>query len=604
MNYRLLGNREAEFDTAVLVAGLRRAVVSGRAALAITDGGEARRRDTLLDQVVDNGLGAVLGERLVVFVGADPVGMTFDHGGDVIVLLEPLGGVVEDVLRFLRELVGVEVEEDGVEEGVIDLALLGLDVVDVDGVDLGLGDDHGVADVLDGRFGRNDDRDVLGLLAEVDTQAEGGAEVHAREAAAVGPKGVAEDGALHVRDDGDVLGDVDRKRDTRTAAGGALVHLDITGVDIRNQPLEGAEEHVTVDIGVRILAEIGVDVARGEALVTETETGPVVEPLAEIDIHGKAAAVPGVVALNILAAIVAEVETAADAGEPVVVSLDGFGVLAEGGEAGAQRDGQCDDSVEFHIVVNFMIFLAEVVDDAEGDKAPEVEREAGVTLIGIEILGVRHQAVVIVRIGLSSQVGEDAQAVLEVVFGDEAEPEGDDVVALVDILPGMETLVIRMLPLVRGERNLIESEGMATAETEIEFRAEGGPGVIEIVHLQDGVHEIVDALEGVRIETVPCSLFRIAGAHVLRITHICAQAESLGEIIGEADGSLGGDQLVREAEILVREGVFIDGQHGTALDGDAELPGRVVAVLGKKRCRPEEEGCAKREKLLHIVDDF
>ena len=282
--------------------------------------------------------------------------MAFDDDLDVFVLLEPGGDIVEDRDGLFRELVGVEVEEDdALVERLVDLDFLLLDVAYIYGVDLLFGDDDGVADVLDG-LDRGDDRhrDVLGLLAEVEAEAEGGAQVHAREAVAVGEGGVAERRGLEVRDDGDLLGDVDRKGDTGTAGDRTLVDLQITGVDVRDEPLERAEERVGVDIVERVLAEVGVDVAGCEALVTGTETGPVVEPLAEIDVHGEAGAVAGVVPGDELAAVEAEVHAAADTGEPVVILLDGRNrrrrILGESRETGTQRNGQCNDFVEFHML--------------------------------------------------------------------------------------------------------------------------------------------------------------------------------------------------------------------------------------------------------------
>src|SRR5262245_19418745 len=108
----------AELVAAVPLPGRLVVTLHRRLALAEAHGVDARSRDAAVDQVLLHGVGAALGEREVVLLGATLVRVAFDHDGlPVLVLVDR-----RQVGLERRTLVGtdrgaVEVEVDGLEPG-------------------------------------------------------------------------------------------------------------------------------------------------------------------------------------------------------------------------------------------------------------------------------------------------------------------------------------------------------------------------------------------------------------------------------------------------------------------------------------------------------
>lgn len=69
---------EYEFYTTVLLTAFGRVVRGNRLSFAETFRGNLICRDSLLYQVIANRIGAIFGELLVVFIGANAIGVTFD----------------------------------------------------------------------------------------------------------------------------------------------------------------------------------------------------------------------------------------------------------------------------------------------------------------------------------------------------------------------------------------------------------------------------------------------------------------------------------------------------------------------------------------------
>lgn len=108
---------------------------------------------------------------------------------------------------------------------------------------------------------------------------------------------------------------------------------------------------------------------------------------------------------------------------------------------------------------------------AEGDVAAKVERETGVTFQVVDKATGRHQAVVIVVIRFTTNIGENAEVLGKVVFGNEAKTETKYEVAVSKLLPlpGMKFAVFSGIAVGFGG---FEAVGVAETETTIELRVE------------------------------------------------------------------------------------------------------------------------------------
>lgn len=514
--------------------------------------------------------------------------MTFNLGGDGRVLLHPGDNLVETDLGVLGDFEGIPLEEGNILEEGVDFSGLALDVrflTDVDGVAdnllaVNILDDL-LVDILDSR-----DR----LAAEVEGEADVGAEEGTRSALA-GVEGlVAHRSILDIRNDADDLAECNREGDADTAGGGAVVNLHITGVDVRDNVLVDAEENVTVEVGERLLVEIVEGVAGLHARVAETETGEIVEPLTGVDIDGVACAAVGVHAVDIFLAVIAEVQTTACSGEPVI--LDVLTFLAESGEACRNGESYCKESLEFHIFTVLLIIRLEMADDAEGEGRTQVERETGVTFAAFMVELGRTEAVELVGECFTAEVGEDAEAFAEVVLADTAETETEDIVRIGDVTA---------LPRVTG---IGQVEGTAVAETGVALQAERAVKFGKGADIEDEVGECRNTLKSVRIETASVGLSGVRGCCILAESNLDAGTEDLGEVVTEGDGRLRIEQVHGLAVLKIGEVVLVDREEDTALDREAQLPGVVRRVL-RKKCRcPDEQGSTACDKFLHKCYNF
>src|SRR5690606_15908729 len=99
------------FNATVDLATFLGAVVSNRTGLAVTDGVDALAfHAVLVDQHVANSFGTTLGQTLVVLVGTDGVGVTFNSGAGLRVLLHEVGQVLDVAVAFFTYAGLVEVE--------------------------------------------------------------------------------------------------------------------------------------------------------------------------------------------------------------------------------------------------------------------------------------------------------------------------------------------------------------------------------------------------------------------------------------------------------------------------------------------------------------
>ena len=590
MTYVLVVVLEGDLDTTVLVATEPGLVVTDRLGVAMALGAETAGGDTLLHEVVDDGLGTLLGEFLVVGLGTDVVGVAVDLGSDLRVLVHPFDDAVETELGFLGDLEGVELEEGRVAEEFVDFVRLGVHIRTghVDGVM------HGVrlVDVLDG-LAVHVDGLRLELAAEVEGEADGSAEVGGRaDAAALGAFAgdgcVREDGVAQVRDDADHLAEVDREHDTETAGGSTLVNLHITGVHVRDEAAVHTDEDVAVDVHQFLLGKVDVLVAGGEALPAHAETGNVIEPLADVDVSSITCADVGILTVDELLTVPADVDTAADAGEPVV--LDILSLLGESRQTGRQGEHRDNESLDFHILGSFRFRLFEVIDDTEGELADEVERETGVALVAALVAVRRPDAVVPVAISLEAEVGEEAEAGLEVNLCDETGAE-----------TGHEVGIVRVLERVV---RVGESKGLGRADTGIETRSEGPVGLSQSVHVQEGIGEAVDALVGERPDILAASLHDVGTAGVLGVTAREPDTEGAGEIIADGCCALELDEVLEHAVVGVTENVVADRDRCAALDGDVPPSSVIKGRLGKKGGHPREEYRQNYCNLAHILNRF
>jgi len=92
-----LADQDFEFDAPVEGATFGSAVIRNRSRFAVADGGHAIGLDLVAeDQVAFDDFGAALPEAEVIEFGTDRVGMAFDLHGEARVILDFLGGLIED----------------------------------------------------------------------------------------------------------------------------------------------------------------------------------------------------------------------------------------------------------------------------------------------------------------------------------------------------------------------------------------------------------------------------------------------------------------------------------------------------------------------------
>lgn len=553
-----------------------------RAAFAESLPVDALLGDTVLDEVVEDGLRAALGQTLVVYVGTHAVGVALNRGLDLRELLEPGNGLVEDRDGLSRQLGGVEVEQDDSLERLVDL--------------FHIGNLHGLfLDRLRFRLGLflgglvSDRREVLdrlldhlvGDLAEGELQAQRTAEVAAQSLAGREGGAVHERG-LEVGNDVDALADLDRHHETGTAGQGAVIHLRVTCMGVGHQEVEHAEEEVAVDVAIVVLAVVGILVGDLQALVAGTETEHVAEILTGVDIEGGTVAAVGNLAGGVILAVETDVKSAAGTDEPVGRAV----ILGESAGAKQNGGGRCDKSSDIHNALGIL----KVERDTEGAKTAEVEREARVALIiGVFfILLGRLQAVEGVGVSFTAEVGIDADRLGKQVLGDEAEAEAEGIVRRGHVLA---------LPRVTGVRIAI---GMAESDTGVDLGNERAFRVVADVVRNVG--EDADVLERIGEERMRIrragGLLHVVCARV--VSNVGREAETglPVEVVSGDEGALEGEQIHGLAFVTVREGVLVQGEHRAALDAEIERPLK-LSVLREERTGSERKRSNCDKEFLH-----
>src|SRR5664279_1188606 len=100
-----------EVGAAVLLPASFGALAAGRFFLAVADGTDARRRDSLLDQCLLGGIGAILAQRQVVLDGSALVAVALDDESHARMLLQELRIRIDDGFGLWRDFVAVVGEE-------------------------------------------------------------------------------------------------------------------------------------------------------------------------------------------------------------------------------------------------------------------------------------------------------------------------------------------------------------------------------------------------------------------------------------------------------------------------------------------------------------
>lgn len=511
-----------DLHTPVPLAAFGRGVGVHRTGKTVAGPGEAGRIDTLVHEVVEHGAGAVLGESLVVGRGGVAVGVAFDDATGFRMGLEPGDDAIQIREEFPLDDVGVVVEQG---EGADGFQFSRLRRCHIDGIL-----DHFLHDLLDNflhdhripddrREGRNDDR-LLRLrfapLAEAEGKAHGAAQGHGQVMRAGIVRLAVESGRLQVRDDGQMPGQVNRKHHTRTAAETGIDNLQIAPVHIGDNIAMGTQEHVAMEILELAVAEIGITVGDAEALVAGTKADGTVEPAAEVKVTCITGTVMGSGTITELESVEAEVHACAGTDE---VSCLPLGKRRKGNNA--QEKGQ---KCLFH-----GCRCLEMIDDAEGEPAPKIQRKAGIALVSFLVLLGRHQTVILVVESLTTQVGKETETGRIVVFSDEAAPE-----------PGNDVLLGHLLPRVL---RIGEAESISPAHTRIQFRTESRHSSGQSVQVDENVGESRHMTEGVRIESVSGRLACITGTGIITECRLKPGPVLVIEIIAEGYCTFKSEQI-------------------------------------------------------------
>lgn len=573
---------DLELDTAVVVTTFGGLVGVDRLALAEALPSDALLGDTVLDEVIEDGLRAALGQTLVVDVGTHAVGMALDCGLDLRELCEPGDSLVEDRDGLSRQFGGVEVEQNDGLEGLVDFFHIGnLHGLFLDRLRFRLGL------FLGGLVGdRREDLDgllnhLVGDLTEGELQAQRTAQVAAQSFTGREGRTVHERG-LEVGDDIDALADLDGHHETGTTGQGTIVHFRVTCMGVGHQEVEHAEEKVAMDVAIVVLAVVDILVGDLQALVAGAETEHVAEVLTGVDVEGGTVAAMGNVAGSVILTVKSDVKSAAGADEPVGRAV----ILGE--SAGAEQDdgGRNDKSSDIHNALGIL----KVERDTEGAKTAEVEREAGIALIIGEffILLGRLQAVESVGVSFTAEVSIDADRLGKQVLGDEAEAETEGIVRRGHVLA---------LPRVTGVRVAIR---MAESDTGVDFRDERTLRIVADVVRNVG--EDADVLERIGEERMRIrragGLLHVVCARV--VSNVGREAETglPVEVVSGDEGALEGEQIHGLAFVTVREGVLVQGEHRAALDAEIKRLLK-LSVLREERTGSKRKRSNCDKEFLH-----
>ena len=572
---------DLELDTAVVVTTFGGLVGVDRLAFAEALPSDALLGDTVLDEVVEDGLRAALGQTLVVDVGTHAVGMALDCGLDLRELCEPGDSLVEDRDGLSRQLGGVEVEQDDGLEGLVDFFHIGnLHGLFLDRLRFHLGL------FLGGLVGdRREDLDgllnLVGDLTEGELQAQRTAQVAAQSFTGREGRTVHERG-LEVGDDIDALADLDGHHETGTTGQGTIGHLRVTCMGVGHQEVEHAEEEVAMDVAIVVLAVVDILVGDLQTLVAGTETEHVAEVLTGVDVEGGTVAAVGNVAVGVILTVKSDVKSAAGADEPVGRAV----ILSENAGAKQNGGGRCDKSSDIHNALGIL----KVERDTEGAKTAEVEREARIAFIGraLLILLGRLQAVESVGVSFTAEVSIDADRLGKQVLGDEAEAETEGIVRRGHVLA---------LPRVTGVRVAIR---MAESDTGVDFRDERTLRIVADV--VSNVGEDADVLERIGEERMRIrragGLLHVVCARV--VSNVGREAETglPVEVVSGDEGALEGEQIHGLAFVTVREGVLVQGEHRAALDAEIKRLLK-LSVLREERTGSKRKRSNCDKEFLH-----
>lgn len=443
-----------EFDAAVLSAAFLGVIGGDGMLLAIAHGGETACGDALADEVIDDALGTLLGEGLVVLDGTHAVGMSADLKLDRLVEFQVLGDLVELLFGLVGQFEAVEVEEG------LDIHRLGKFAQGGfvgQALGLGLGACNAVETLLLGLlrglfgcFGAGDAvlllllgllrgffRGLAGCLfcgelrsgivitgvallldlSEHHPEADGAAEVGGAFLGTVGERITAQKGGLQVGNNADARGNLDGHHNTDATGRAALMEMGVTAVDVGNEPVGDPEEEVGVAVVEGVFAVFSVLLGNAQALIAGAETEPVVEELTEIGLHGGACSDVGVFTVDEGFSFKAEVHTAAGTDEPPGVAL-GLVILFLCKGRNRHQDGGRDhnDILEFH-----SRHLLKVETKTERGETADIQREAGIAFLFLNLLLGRFQTVEIVGKSLTGEIGIDADGLTDAKFGDEAD---------------------------------------------------------------------------------------------------------------------------------------------------------------------------------------
>ena len=572
---------DLELDTAVVVTTFGGLVGVDRLAFAEALPSDALLGDTVLDEVVEDGLRAALGQTLVVDVGTHAVGMALDCGLDLRELCEPGDSLVEDRDGLSRQLGGVEVEQDDGLESLVDFFhIRNLHGLFLDRLRFHLGL------FLGGLVGdRREDLDgllnLVGDLAEGELQAQRTTEVAAQSFTGREGRTVHERG-LEVGDDIDALADLDGHHETGTTGQGTIVHFRVTCMGVGHQEVEHAEEEVAMDVAIVVLAVVDILVGDLQALVAGAETEHVAEVLTGVDVEGGTVAAMGNVAVGVILTVKSDVKSAAGTDEPVSRAV----ILGENAGAKQNGGGRCDKSSDIHNALGIL----KVERDTEGAKTAEVEREARIAFIGraLLILLGRLQAVESVGVSFTAEVSIDADRLGKQVLGDEAEAETEGVVRRGHVLA---------LPRVTGVRVAIR---MAESDTGVDFRDERTLRIVADVVRNVG--EDADVLERIGEERMRIrragGLLHVVCARV--VSNVGREAETglPVEVVSGDEGALEGEQIHGLAFVTVREGVLVQGEHRAALDAEIKRLLK-LSVLREERTGSKRKRSNCDKEFLH-----
>ena len=365
-----------------------------------------------------------------------------------------------------------------------------------------------------------------------------------------------------VRDQAHPAGHLDGEADATAAFQRPAVNAQAAQGNVGDQGRADAEEEVGVQISERLGAKVRKCAGDVKSVVAGPYTYVAMEPVTCRNIEVEARAEVGIPAALVVGTRQAGVEADAATDEGTR-----FPVLGKSrGRHHQCRQGQKEFS--FHILRKLETIL-----DAENNRSPQIQREAGIALEVLFVLLRGFQAVVIVREGLGGDFHEGAQPAGEVVLADGTQAEAESRIAVLDLLPGVS--------------GIGEGEGLGKAAAGQQLEAEGVVRMPVAQDIQEDIGKEVHMLEVIRVKTAAGGLQHVAGGDVLAVTGLQAYADDAVEVVAEVKR-----RLIGERRLLVvqdTEEILIQVEHwaGPGRDG----PGVVIAgILCLQLHAPGQQG--------------